>query len=299
MALTAERQIGYHIGMLDTDAVILRDLREFYNGAMSNVSDVMVSTDCVAPFADGKPVRPARAGSAAAGTHTRSRQVVNESDANWWRNSAQDITLEQNGNFLDSNFNTGVLFFRANDAARAAVRLWVSTIVSEGKNLGGAHAWDDQQAFGELLRVGPEQRYMLYPRASLVSGGAGRVLWAMNDRVRLGILPLQLFANGHTFFVQRTQLLPGIVAPFVVHNTFQFYSAAGKRARFAGAGLWWNASHADSRARGLRTRQAMQETFLTWDPQPPPSLRGTRFCCMPCASGWCILSRRSAPLQRS
>ena len=44
--------------MLDTDAVILRDLHEFYHGEMSNVSDVMVSSDCVAPFADGKPVRP-------------------------------------------------------------------------------------------------------------------------------------------------------------------------------------------------------------------------------------------------
>lgn len=208
-----------------------------------------------------------------------SAQAVNESDANWWRNSALDITLEQNGNFLDSNFNTGVLFFRANDAARAAVRLWIGTIVSEGKNLGGAHAWDDQQAFGEVLRVGPEQRYMLYPQAALVPGGGGRVLWAMNERVRLGILPLQLFANGHTFFVQRTQLLPGIVAPYVVHNTFQFYSAAGKRARFAGAGLWRSPSQAALQPRGLRARQSTQETFLTWNPQPPPSLHGARLCC--------------------
>ena len=46
--------------MLDSDAVILRDLREFYYGAMANVSDVMVSSDCVASFADGKLVRPAR-----------------------------------------------------------------------------------------------------------------------------------------------------------------------------------------------------------------------------------------------
>ena len=53
-------QIGYHVGMLDTDAVILRDLREFYYGAMANVSDVMVSSDCVASFADGKLVRLAR-----------------------------------------------------------------------------------------------------------------------------------------------------------------------------------------------------------------------------------------------
>ena len=267
--------------MLDTDALILHDLREFYCGAIANVSDVMVSSDCVASFADGKLVRPARVFGMWPGGLTCYSCVfkaVNESDAKWWRNTALDITLEQNGNFLDSNFNTGVLFFRANDAARAAVRLWVSTIVSEGRNLGGAHAWDDQQAFGELLRVGPEQRYMLYPRASLVPGGAGRVLWAMNDRVRLGILPLQLFANGHTYFVQRTQLLPGIVAPYVVHNTFQFYSAAGKRARFAGSGLWWNASLAEPGPRGLRTRQATQETFLTWDPQPPSSLRGSWTC---------------------
>ena len=58
--LKTARQIGYHVGMLDTDAIILRDLREFYDGAMANVSDVMVSSDCVAPFADGKLARPAR-----------------------------------------------------------------------------------------------------------------------------------------------------------------------------------------------------------------------------------------------
>jgi hypothetical protein len=59
--------------MLDTDAIILRDLREFYHGAMSNVSDVMVSSDCVAPFADGKPVRYAqhRLRSALTCAHTR------------------------------------------------------------------------------------------------------------------------------------------------------------------------------------------------------------------------------------
>ncbi len=186
-----------------------------------------------------------------------------------------DITLEQNGNFLDSNFNTGVLFFRANDAARAAVVLWISTIVTEGRNLGGAHAWDDQQAFGELMRVGPEKRYMLYPRASLVPGGDGRVLWALNGRVRLGVLPVQLFANGHTYFVQRTHLLPGAEQPFTVHNTFQFYGAAGKRARFIGAGLWWNVSGtATTRGGRLRTRNAVAERFLTWDPSPPPALRG-------------------------
>jgi hypothetical protein len=198
---------------------------------------------------------------------------VNVTDANWWRNTAVEITLEQNGNFLDSNFNTGVLFFRANAAAAAAVALWIGTIVSEGRNLGGAHAWDDQQAFGELMRVGPEKRYMLYPRASLVEGGDGRVLRALNGRVRLGVLPVQLFANGHTYFVQGTHLLPGAAQPYIVHNTFQFYGAAGKRARFMGAGLWWNSAGIDV-GRLVRARRAAAETFLTWDPNPSLALRG-------------------------
>jgi hypothetical protein len=267
--------------MLDTDALLLRDPRDFFFGAgMASVSDVLVSSDCVSPAADGMLVRreslplcKRAALLSALLPRATLRQAVNASDANWWRNVGVGITLEQNGNFLDSNFNTGVLFFRANAAARAAARLWISTVVSEGHNLGGAHAWDDQQAFGELMRVGPEKRYMLYPRAALVPGGGGRVLWAMNGRVRLGILPVQLFANGHTFFVQSTQLRPGAPQPFTVHNTFQFYGAAGKRARFMGAGLWWNVSAAGG-AR-YRARMAADEAFVTWDPNPPPSLRGT------------------------
>ena len=228
------------------------------------------------------PARPNSVSASAIASPWPSRaQAVNETDANWWRNAAFDVTLEQNGNFLDSNFNTGVLFFRTSAAARAAVALWIGTIVSEGRSLGGAHAWDDQQAFGELMRVGPDKRYMLYPHATLVPGGAGRALWAMNGRVRLGVLPVQLFANGHTFFVQGAQKRPGVVQPFIVHNTFQFYGAVGKRARFAGEGLWWadaaegDAAVAAFSARAARARRAASETLITWDPNPSIELRGT------------------------
>lgn len=69
-------------------------------------------------------------------------------------------------------------------APLAQVAQWCGAIVSEGETLHGAHAWDDQQAFGELMRMGPEGRSMLYPRLRLVPGGQGRVAFAMNGRVR-------------------------------------------------------------------------------------------------------------------
>ncbi len=43
--------------MLDTDALLLQDPRPFYFGALSNVSDVLVSSDCVSSVADATPVR--------------------------------------------------------------------------------------------------------------------------------------------------------------------------------------------------------------------------------------------------
>ena len=52
---------------------------------------------------------------------------------------------------------------------------------------GGGGAW---QAFGELMRVGPEglskKQFMLFPSARLVQGGQGRVLWAMNNKASAG-----------------------------------------------------------------------------------------------------------------
>ena len=96
------------------------------------------------------------------------------------------------------------------------------------------------QAFGELMRVGNESKkqFMLYPTARLVQGGQGRVLWAMNGRLRLGILPVRLFANGNTFFLQRVHLKPGAVQPVLVHNTFQArLGAASQRARNPAAAL--------------------------------------------------------------
>jgi hypothetical protein len=46
--------------MLDTDAVLLHDPRSFFfHGALANITDVLVSSDCVSPSADGRLVRRA------------------------------------------------------------------------------------------------------------------------------------------------------------------------------------------------------------------------------------------------
>lgn len=147
------------------------------------------------------------------------------------------------------------------------VSQWCGAIITEGESLHGAHAWDDQQAFGELMRMGPEGKSMLYPRLRLVPGGQGRVAWAMNGRVRLGVLPVALFANGHTFFVQAAHRRPGAPQPVLVHNTFQFFGESGKRARFRAFGLWLNPGADCHRPR---------ERFLTWNATPPAALACAR-----------------------
>ena len=53
----------------------------------------------------------------------------------------------------------------------------------------------------------------------------------------MGALPLSLFCGGQTFFVQRLHETLG-VKPLVVHTTYQFSQARGKRQRLREHGLW-------------------------------------------------------------
>lgn len=65
--------------------------------------------------------------------------------------------------------------------------------------------------------------------SSLFRGYGGK-LW-------VGILPVALFASGHTFHVQRLAEKMGL-EPFVVHGTFQFSGTPGKRHRFRERLIW-------------------------------------------------------------
>ena len=53
----------------------------------------------------------------------------------------------------------------------------------------------------------------------------------------LGALPLSRFCSGHVYFVQRLPYVIG-VTPLVVHTTYQFSQARGKRQRLRENGLW-------------------------------------------------------------
>eukprot|EP00850_Spirogloea_muscicola_P016610 SM000136S00156 [mRNA] locus=s136:73403:75618:+ [translate_table: standard] len=64
-----------------------------------------------------------------------------------------------------------------------------------------------------------------------------RIFWTFGKRLRLGVLPVAQFCNGHVYFVQRIPQRERI-QPFVVHNTFQFHFAPGKTHRFREDGLW-------------------------------------------------------------
>ena len=76
------------------------------------------------------------------------------------------------------------------------------------------------------------------PRVYLAARGSGG-----SAPLRLGVLPLDRFLNGHTFFVQHVHTLPGAKPPISVHMTYQFAEGSsfsyGKRQRLREAGLWF------------------------------------------------------------
>ena len=94
----------------------------------------------------------------------------------------------------------------------------------------------------------------------------------------MGILPVALFASGHTFFVSRLheQLR---VQPYVVHATFMFSGTPGKRNRFREFMLWHDPPE----------YYAPDFPLVTWDMDVPDELRaaasppgqGSVECCEP------------------
>jgi arabinosyltransferase len=55
--------------------------------------------------------------------------------------------------------------------------------------------------------------------------------------LKIGILPVSMFASGHTFFTQRMPERFDL-DPYVAHATFQFSGTPGKRNRFRERLLW-------------------------------------------------------------
>ena len=117
--------------------------------------------------------------------------------------------------------NIGMMWFRGTEGSRAITEAWVRRIEANDD------VWD-QNAFNDLIREGGA--------CGETPDGTGIAL-GYGGRVRVGVLPVAQFSNGHTFHVQRTHTEIGL-DPYAVHNTFQFGGTPGKRHRMREANAW-------------------------------------------------------------
>ena len=138
-----------------------------------------------------------------------------------------DVHRDSQYPLLHCDLNTGMVYMRASAATIAFTERWRETIAT-AKEV----RIRDQMAFNMLLKQRRLTRY------------AGRLFYAANgpQTIKLGVLPLNRFLNGHTYFVQHAHTLRGAPPPLAVHMTYQFAEgskfAHGKRQRLRQAGLW-------------------------------------------------------------
>ncbi|KAK3235712.1 hypothetical protein CYMTET_54103 [Cymbomonas tetramitiformis] len=149
---------------------------------------------------------------------------------------------------VQGSFNIGVLLLRP--SAARFVTEWYNSVHREASPRGRAD--HQQKMFYELLRRG-------------VRSGEGTLrgcttVRAYDRTLALGILPVSVFGNGHTFFVQN--LSHRLHAhPYVVHATYQFGGSLARRHRMRD-GLLWKDPAAYYRHPG---------GYITFDPHIPQS----------------------------
>lgn len=102
-----------------------------------------------------------------------------------------------------------------------------------------------------------------------------RLFYGNNGSLVVGILPVSIFASGHTFFVSRIyQQLQ--LDPYVVHATFQFSGTDGKRNRMREFELWKDEPEYYQPGHGFVTWEMDTPEHLVASAVPnPPSLE----CC--------------------
>lgn len=180
---------------------------------------------------------------------------------------------------LGPELNTGLFWVRSTNGTRAAADAWAAVMADDAFF---AHWKNDQQAFNQVLRA----------RMPRPAPGETTAL-AFGGRVRLGVLPVHLFASGHTYMVQRLHERYAM-RPFAVHVTFVNCDSPGKRSRLREEAQWLGTpdgdEHADAGARVLPRRRAElgggaaahdaadlaegEERFLAYDVDLPAELTG-------------------------
>ena len=136
-------------------------------------------------------------------------------------NGYNDDGLESASGFY-SAFNIGYIYIKAN--ALEFVQEWRDTCYRRKND------WD-QVLFSQVLSKGSGGRTVDRDRL--------RPMFKREDdtHVMAGVLPVSLFASGHTFFVSRMAHLMH-QHPFMVHTTFQYGGAQGKRHRLRESMVW-------------------------------------------------------------
>ncbi|CAK0784493.1 hypothetical protein CVIRNUC_007697 [Coccomyxa viridis] len=115
--------------------------------------------------------------------------------------------------------NIGIMLFRK--GAGKLAKAWNKALAEDEQ------VWD-QNAFNDLFRQHIEVNS---PSAKL------RTFMGYDGTLAIGILPVALFASGHTFFVQRLHERMGLQV-YCVHATFQYSGTTGKRHRMRERMLW-------------------------------------------------------------
>ena len=154
--------------------------------------------------------------------------------------TAQGDGLED-PNVAYSPANIGIMLLR--HTAKDLAKEWVEVLEKDDK------IWD-QNAFNDLYRAG-----------SRGTKSADNLVLGYHGKLHVGILPVSIFASGHTYFVQR-MFEKQKLEPYVVHATFQFSGTEGKRHRMREALLWQDAPEYYDPPGGL----------LSFDPDVPDAL---------------------------
>jgi len=149
-----------------------------------------------------------------------------------------DLPGDARDPLLHCDFNTGLVYLRTSPAMIEFTEQWREKVANAKEA-----RIRDQAAFNMLTKASgpPLERYKpngtWMPRIYLA--GAERP----GGRIKLGVLPLSRFLNGHTFFVQHAHQRPHAEEPMSVHMTYQFAEgssfAYGKRQRLREANLWF------------------------------------------------------------
>jgi len=150
-----------------------------------------------------------------------------------------DVPGDAQRALLHCDFNTGLVYMRGNEAVLNFTEAWREKVANAKEE-----RIRDQAAFNMITKATPglatyrDSDGKEVPRVYVACRGSGG-----GTPLLLGVLPLNRFLNGHTFFVQHVHTLPQAEPPISVHMTYQFAEGAafayGKRQRLREAGLWF------------------------------------------------------------